>query len=590
METNNIYDYVIGEETAYKTLPVSIVDGYEWNMYEHIRKSVMYKNSQLLSGKSDESLDDKPVKNIVRPILNVAYRSEGFDVKNIEPFVNDPDDFYKSMLVRKFHNRYARKYGLDTLIDDSVESFVDFGGVLIKRVKGKAPEIVPMQRIAFVDQTDILSGTICEKHMYSISQLQEMRGVWDNDKIDEAITMSKAEKTRVSQEQGKNKTPGKYLEVYEVHGMFPESWLNEDGDPDSYSKQVHYITFYKTGDNNKNGITLFAGVDKGERFKLCLRDKIYNRALGFGGVEELFESQVWTNYGMIHLKKMLDAASLMILQTADTSLATKNVLTDMEKGEIIVHEDNKPVTQVAFQPVNIQAFQNAVAQWENHARVTGAANDAQLGENPTSGTPFKLQELVVTQGQGLHEYRKGKLAQFWGEVYRDWILPQLVEEMNEGHKWLDELSLDELQWVAEKVADDVTETRVKKIILEGKMVTPQEVETFRELTKEMFKKGGSKKFMEIMEGEFKEIPIDVEVNIAGKQKDLALISDKLTNIFRQVISNPQVLQNPAIAKIFNELLEYSGLSPVDFVGLTKQSPPQGELPSPAQDVTQLTNQ
>lgn len=574
MENNNVYDYILSESTAYKTTPITVVEGYEWNMYEHTKKTVIYKNSQLLSGKDTSDNDNKPVKNIIRPILNVAYRSEGFDVKNIEPFVNDSDNFYKSMLVRKFHNKYARKYGLDTVIDDSVETYVDYGGCLLKKVNGKAPEVVPFQRIAFVDQTDILSGPICELHMYSISQLKDMSGTWNADKIDEAIAMSLAQKTIANVSGNKNSTPGKYLEVYELHGIFPDSWLEDGGNPDTYSPQVHFITYYKSQDDKKHGITLYKGKDKSERYKLILRDKIYNRALGFGGVEELFESQVWTNYSMIQMKKMLDAAALMILQTADSTLATKNVLTDIEQGEIIVHEDGKPLTQAIFQPINIQSFQNSVTQWENHARVTGAANDAQLGENPTSGTPFKLQELVVSQGQGLHQYRKGKLAQFWGEVYRDWIIPQLVDEMNQGHKWLDELSMDELQWVANQVAESVTDERVKEVILEGKIVTPQEKETFKQLTIDMFKKGGSKKFIEIMEDEFKKIPIDVEVNIAGKQKDLALVSEKLTNIFRQVIANPQVLQNPALAKIFNEILEASGLSPADFSELTKQMPAQ----------------
>ncbi len=185
--SSNIYDYIIQEETAYQTVPVPIVDGYEWLMYKHIQLSTLYKNS-----KYENSGDDVPFMNIIRPILNVAYRSEGFDVKDIQPFVDDEKNFYKSFLVSKFHDRWARKNSIDTFIDDLVESYVDYGGTLIKDVNNVRPEVVPLQSIAFCDQTDILKGVIAIKHMFSPDELLEMK--WDKEKIDEAIDMAKAEK------------------------------------------------------------------------------------------------------------------------------------------------------------------------------------------------------------------------------------------------------------------------------------------------------------------------------------------------------------------------------------------------------------
>ena len=38
----------------------------------------------------------------------------------------------------------------------------NFGGTIVKDVNDVAPEVVPLQRIAFCDQTDILSGTIAD--------------------------------------------------------------------------------------------------------------------------------------------------------------------------------------------------------------------------------------------------------------------------------------------------------------------------------------------------------------------------------------------------------------------------------------------
>src|SRR3990167_6021098 len=131
-------------------LPSSVIENWEWSFREHVRLTVLYKNSQFDTGKSD----DKPFKNIIRPILNLQYRAEGFDVKDIVFYVNDKENYYKSFLVKKKFEKWARENHLDTFIDELVESYVDFGGVLVKKLQGVRPEIVPLQSIAFCDQTD----------------------------------------------------------------------------------------------------------------------------------------------------------------------------------------------------------------------------------------------------------------------------------------------------------------------------------------------------------------------------------------------------------------------------------------------------
>lgn len=577
-DKTNIYSYIIKEEANYKTLRVPIVDGYEWNMYEHIQKSTLYKNSKFASGKDD---GERPFKNIIRPILNVAYRSEGFDVKDIQPFVDDAEDYYLSFLVRKFHNRWARKNDLDTFIDGMVENYVDYGGALVKNVGNKYPENVPWQRIAFCDQTDILSGVICEKHQYSPDELLDMK--WDKDKIDEAIDMARAEKSVAQAHDQKAKTPGKYIAVYELHGMMPTDWLVDKYQADDlaleqmsghdYTRQAQYVTFWTDEKGVKHGITLFKTREKKRIYKLKLRDGIFGRALGFGGIEELFEAQVWTNYSAIQIKEMLDIASLILLQTADPAYATKNKITDLEKGTIMTHEPNAPLSQVNIQPINIEAFNKAVADWELHARTTGSANDAQLGIDPDSGTPFALQNLVTQTGQDLHKHRQGILATFMGELYRDWILQYLVNDMNQGDKWLDELSLEEMQTIAETVATCEANDKAREIVLSGKMMNQANYDLYKSAVMDSFMKGGNKKFLEIVKGELKEIPIEVDVNIAGKQRDLSKITAGLTNIFRQIFANPQgfqaTMQIPGMAKTFNEIIEYSGLSPVDFSGIDR---------------------
>jgi hypothetical protein len=565
----DVYEYITTEETRYQSQGVPVADGCMWSMFKHIKLSTLYKISQYETGKTD----DKPYRNIIRPILNVEYRSEGFDVKDIDLYVNDAQNFYKSFLARKYHDRWARMNDMDTLIDEVVESYIDYGLGLVKDVNQKKPERVPMQRIAFCDQTDVLSGPICEKHSYSPDQMLDMDGRWDTDRIEEAIAVSEASKDNTQNQSQEAKTPGKYIEVYELHGNLPEEWLR-GGDPTGkYVKQVHFVTFYKTTSGEKKGITLFKGPERKQRYKQIKRDAIWGRACGFGGIEELFEAQVWTNYSVIQIKEMLDVASMIIMQTASGAFANKTNVTELEKGAI-VSNGGDPVTQVNMQPINIEAFRASFAEWEAHARTTGSAQDAQLGEAAKSGTPFALENLITATGQSLHKYRQGKISTFFTEIYRDWILDHVVEEMNQGDQWLDDLTMEEMQYISDQISTRQANRKAVQMVLDGKQPTQMEIDAYREQLKSDWLKGGNKKFIKIFKGEFSKIPMDVSINIAGKQKDLSKMTADLSSIFKQVFADPSVLQIPAMAKIFNQILEYSGFSMVDFLGLETVPPAQ----------------
>lgn len=585
MDRTDVFSYIIQECTDYKAKSISLGDNWNWNMYEHINRSFLMKHSKFTKGSNELGL--RPNKNIVRPILNVGYRSEGFDVKNIEPFVNDSKNYHKSMIIRKFHPKYAVRNRIDNAIDESVESYVDYGGTLVKNVNEVRPEVVPLQRLAFVDQRDIISGAICEKHDFSIDQLLDMKGVWWDSAIDLAITLSRMEKSN-SEGTGTERSNSKSIEVFELHSTSPETWLvNEDGsrqidraDENKYIKQLNIVTYYKGDDGKKIGITLFSGKENKQIYKFLARDAIYNRALGWGGVEELFEPQIWTNYDIIQIKEMLDVASLMILNTQDQSFAQKNKVGDLRKGEILYSE--QPLTQVNIQPVNMQQFVNSLVQWEQSARVTGSASDPQLGLNPSSGTPLGTTQIVTDQGQGMHEYRRGKIAAFWEEIYREWIIPSIVKELGKGKKFIEKLTLEELQQVTDAIVLNQTNERIKEVVIkQGKRISQEEVDTFKELQRQSLMKLGVDRFFELLDGELKDIPVDVYINVAGKEKDLNRDTSKVSAVIQSIIANPQgfqiAMQDPAIASLFNQMIEWSGMNQINFGGV---KPPPQQLEAP----------
>lgn len=565
----NVFDYIKQEEKNFKIEKVPLTNSKDWNMKEHIERCTNVANGWFHTGKND---GNRPYNDIVTPVIDVAFRSEGFDVKDIVPFVDDVEQAYKSFLIKKFHPEWARKNELDTFIDEVVESSIIYDLVLIKDVNQTRPEVIKLQDIAFCDQTDIMSGSICLKHNYSVPQILKFKDKWIDGKVEEVIVMADASKKVSTANDEKVKTPSKYIEVYELHGSFPETWIDENGDPNKYTDQLHIISYYTAQDGSQNGITLFKGKDRplDKVFKALKIDQVrsHGRACGRSIVERLFEPQVWNNYAGIKLKKMLDSA-VNLLQTDSEEFGNKKI-TDLEEMRVLKHEPGRPITRVDMNLQNVPAVRDYQTAQENQSRILGSASEASLGKNPVSGTPFALQDLIVQQGEGIHEYRRGKIATFFADVlYRDLILKYLVKDMNKGVKFSEDLSVDEMQEIATTIATNMANDRIKEGMMAGRMYTEQDKQTMIDITKQKFMKTGSKQFMEVLKGELDDIPVKVFVNIAGKQRYMAQNADKISKLIGNILQNPQAFATiPGLAKSYNQLLEESGMSAIDFSSIT----------------------
>lgn len=576
-----LHEYITSEENAWLTTDVQLTDSKSWNMHDHIERCFNVSNGWFHQGKNDGL---RPYNDIVTPIIDVAFRTEGFDVKDIIPYVNQAKQAHKSFLIKKYHPQWARTNKIDTFIDDVVESSIIYDLVLMKKpAKGKAPEVVSLQTIAFCDQTDVLAGPIAFKHQYSQQDLSAMKGVWDENKIDELIVMSSFVKEGQTTATQTQKTPSKYIKIYEIHGDLPEAWIKEGGSKYKFIPQMHIVGFYDTKDG-KQGITLFSGESKPVRktFKALKIDRVrsFGRACGRSIVERLFEPQTWTNYDGIRLKEILDGAALSLFQSASNKVHGQK-LSSLKTNTILEIEDGKPVTKIdTYTGANANEFSGHQDKLAQSARALGAASEASLGVNPTAGTPFALQNLIVQQGEGIHEYRRGKIATFFAdELYKDWFLEMMVSDLKKGVIFNEELSLDEMLQIGDAIAkNSAAQQIIDNIITTGKVPTVEEKDTLVEQMKELFVKSDNRKFFEIVKEDMDGIPVAVKVNVAGKQRYMAQNADRLSKLISNILQNPQAFaQIPGLAKAYNELLEESGMSAIDFSGFIKETQ-QTQLP------------
>jgi hypothetical protein len=569
----DIFEYVESEEKNYETSEVRLGDNYHWSMRNHIQLIFHLKNNIFFTGENNWL---RAFKNIMEPILNLSYWSEQIEVKDVTFYIEEEAGHVLSFLIKKYHDEvFVRKHNLDQMFEEITESDLDYGGALVQKSKDPKPETIELNAIAFCDQTDIEGGPIAFKHNFSPDKLRGMSKVgWGKESngatvtIEELITLAEPEKNLTGTTGMKSKITGKNIEVYVIRGDLPEHYLKDNDNMDDWYNQLQIVAFYYGKREKREGVVLYRRKEAEGNLKFHTSKKVYGRALGRGVGETLLHPQIWTNFFTIHKTNMLEAGSKVPLYTDDPAYTQRQKIQDMENLEITTIEDGKKIYQVpTAAPANVALFDQAISEWQVHAQSAGAATDPMLGKNPPSGTAFATQKQAVQQGQGIHNYRKGKRAKFIESIYRDWIIPEMVKEMNQGQTFIASLSLDDLQWVTDALVTNESNKMIKKMVLAGQIPTPDIQQQFQQLVRTQLKSKGNKHLFEIAKGELEDIEIKIGIDIADKEKDLFGMVDKLVSVFQTITANPYILKSPPIAKLFNKIIEASGLQPIDLTEL-----------------------
>ncbi len=583
---STIYEYIKEQESAFETDEVTVGDNWYWNFRNHVQLIFHLKNGVFFSGQNNWM---RAFKNIMEPILQLCFWSEDIEVKDVEFFIEEKYGRFLSFLVKKYHSEvYVKKYNLDQLFDEITESDLEYGGALVQRVPGDRPVVVPLNSIAFCDQGNMLGAPVGFKYTFSPEKLRKMSKVgWGKESngatvsIEDLIALATTEKESPSLGGKKNKSTGKQIEVYIVRGTMPEDYLKDNGNFKDWIEQVQIRAFYKDEKSHDVGVCLYRKKDVDENFKFLVTKEIYGRALGRGVGEALLHPQIWTNFLEIHKNAMLEAGSKVPLYTDDPAYTQKNKIQDMETLEITTIEEGKRIYQVpTISVANIQLYESSINTLHEQAQFAGAAFDPLLGKEPPSGTTFRGQERNVAQGRGIHDRRRGQRAKFIEEIYRDWIIEDIAKEILRGPKFIATLTIEEMKWLSDQMAECYASKERDMDVIAGKM--PRDAEQLKQEFLLSFQKHGNKHLLEVLAEDFADVSIKMGINIAGKQKNLANLSDKVMSVLQFAFTNPvafqQTLQIPGMGAAFNDVLEFSGLSQVDFAALSTIPQPQQQGP------------
>lgn len=589
---------------AYNTSTLEIMNGLNFSMSEMIKTIEFYSSSKYLRGQTDELGKEKPFYNIGNGICDVEDAAVDLDTKDLTVTADEPADFDKSFLLGKELQNWMREVNFSQTLNELKQTRTRYGGVIAKKCMTeydgkKELEIqVPEWKNITCDPLDIENGAIIEKHYMSPAELSRKDDVWEN--IDKAIEL--ATKTRKSKNNQDQKATTKRVPVFEVRGEFPVEYYKEamgftvnEKDKNKYSYQFYIIA----GEEHGKQILLYCEDDTERVYKYLARKKKSGRSLGIGVWEEAEQAQVWTNDAIQKQQRALEYSSKVISQSASRKLKGRNVLTDIENGMILEHEDNKPITSVPLVPTGgMQQFENYLNQWYIQLEKASSAYAAQRGETPPSGTPYRLQAAILQQSFSVFDDLKEELGIFLTEIFYDWILPHLSSRLNKAHILAYEFSPDELKSIDKSYSLHTANQKVIDLILNGNLVTAEEYDLAQKAALENIQKSKTHRFMDIPKDYYKNLEPKITFSVTGEQRNKAATLESLSNIMMLVAKNPTLLQDPVLAQVFIRIVELSGagISPITLMsGIQEQAkqmqdqqqaqqqgqPPQQAQPQPA---------
>lgn len=566
-----------------------------YSQRENIEKIDAYLNSKHISGDTDSMDRDKPFFNISVAASNIWYRATDIDRKNIKLKPTKKADFVMAFVMTILLQEWMRKNIWGIFLNEWGRILARYGSAVTKFIEksGKLiSEVIPWNRL-LCDPIDFDNNVKIERLWYTAEQLRA-KEEYDQAMVEDLI---EAKTVRKNMDGQKKDNKAEYIELFEVHGRLPLYYLTgKESDEKDYVQQMHIVSYIarkeKAGTDEKDEFTLFSGKEAKDPYRITHLIKEDGRTMAIGAVEHMFESQWMLNHSQKAIKDQLDLASKLIFQTSDGNFVGQNALTSIENGDIMVHQPNQPLTQVANNSHDIGSLQSFGEQWKALGNEINGINEA-MTTAPKSNTAWRQTQAALVEAHslfGLMIENKGLGVE---EMLREDIFPYLKKKLDttdEISAILEEYGVNKLdsmyvpaeasKRVNKAIINDVLD-KTPEDIRDGKLVMPEQaaeaVVNEQDAIQKALNQFGNQRFIkpsEISNKTWKQAAKnfvwDAEVDITGENKDYQAVLTTLNTALSIVASLNGQPMPPEMKLVFNKILTATdAISPVELAELPK---------------------
>lgn len=587
-------DYVLGKTRLGKYV--------DFNQYENTEKITAYLNSKHISGDKDAFGRDKPFFNIVTSAVNIWYRATDIDRKNIVIRSTNKNNVITAFLANIKVQEWMRKSNFGQFLNEWGRTLAGYGSAVVKFVEKDGElyrEVIPWNRM-ICDSIDFDSNLQIEKIYLTEAQLKQNKS-YDQDKVEELCDLEQSRKmldgTTVDNIR-------EYIELYEVHGRMPLSYLtgNEEDD-DIYVQQMHVISIQKSGKDGESYLTLIKGREKRSPYMITHLIKEDGRTQSIGAVEYLFESQWMVNHSVKAMKDQLDLASKLIFQTADPNYVGRNALKSIENGDILTHAPNSPLTQINNGSHDITSLQNFASQWQALSKEITSTPDAISGNTMPSGTAYRQVAVLNQEAHSLFEVMLENKGFYTEQMMREFVLPYVKKSLNTTEEISAVLEDHYIKKIDSLYIPNEAIRRTNKIVKDkilggGEIVSPYQqnlmIQSETQDLQKQLSDFGKQRFIspsdvptKTWREMFKDFEWEVIVETTNEQSDKEAILTTLTTVLQTLATNPAVLQDPNMKMLFNKIIANTGV--ISEIELSNETQANNAMqPTPMTQTPQTT--
>jgi hypothetical protein len=567
--TSKVAALIRNAEQDYTTGTTRIGKYVEFSQYENIERINAYINSKHISGEVDSMGREKPFFNIVNAARNIWYKATDIDRKDIRIKSTKASNVLFAFLATLKLQEWMRKTDFGQFLNEWGRALATYGSAVVKAV-----EVDKVLTLKVVNWSNFISDTInfegspkIEKFDFTESELLQ------NSAYDKTVVKSLIEnaKTVRKTRDGTNRdNKDDFIEIYEVHGYFPDSWItSKEEDNDKYSQQMHVVSFYLNEKGEYDDYCLYKGVEAYDPYTVTHLIKEEGRVQSIGAVEHLFDAQWMQNHTVKAMKDQLDLSSKLIYQTADGNLLGQNVLSALETGDIIVHAPNAPLTMLNDMSTDIGALKTLSDMFYQQGQRTTGATDAIAGNTMPSGTPYSSVAIQLQASEGLFEIMVENKGLQLSKIIRERVIPVLKKQLNTTDEIAEVLSDQNIQFIDSiYIPNEAIRRYNKKVadkIFEGEIADPFDQAGAENEIRNELALLGNQRFIKpsdindkTWDEVLKDIEWEIEVEITNEASDKRAVLQTLTTVLQTIVSNPAVLQDPNAKMLFGKILEETG--------------------------------
>lgn len=595
---NSIGELVRKNENDFLRGSTQISKHVSFSMHDTLEKIDAYLNSRHISGQEDSLHRRKPFFNISTAATNIWYRATDLDRRHIKIKATKSKDWLDSFLATVHLQDWMRRDNFGQYLNEWGRTLARYGSAVTKFVR-KGDEfhisVIPWN-VLIVDPVDFDANPKIEVLELTEAQLRKRVKTHGYDEYQVKDLLSSIAQRETMDGQKKDNKTG-YIKLYEVHGELPKKFLNPEAASEDYVQQMHVISYVGIRSGRKTeykDFTLYSGEETEDPYQKDDLIKEPNRTLGIGAVEHLFEAQWMTNHSMKAIKDTLDITSKIMFQTSDVNFVGRNVLEDIQNGNIFITSPNNPITKVDNSKTDIVGWQNYAVQWKSLGNEITGISEAMLGAQPKSGTAWRQTEALLEESYSLFEVMTENKALALERMLRERILPYLKTKMDTAEEisaTLEQYDIDRIDGIYIKNKSiKQTNKQIIDTLVKGELITPelqaqmqaQNEASFRDTAAKM----GSQRFFapdqidtKTWKEQFKDLEWEIEVDITSEAKNVQEALTTLNTALRLVVT-PGFEQNKRAQMIVGRILEMTGaMSPIEY----------NALPSPTQTPAQTAD-